>query len=94
MSAQVKAIAGDWYRITLTVKALPRAPILRGAVRFHLHDSFAEPVQRVVVRRGVATLSVVAYGAFTVGAEADEGKTRLELDLSDLSRAPKAFRNP
>src|SRR6059036_633347 len=43
-------------------------------------------------RDGVARLRVVAYGAFTVGVEADEGKTQLELDLAELPKVPKAFR--
>jgi hypothetical protein len=33
------------------------------------------------------------YGAFTAGAEADEGNTRLEIDLAELSGVPQEFRD-
>jgi len=61
-------------------------------VQFYLHPTFANPVQTVPVRYGVARLDLKAWGSFTAGAVADEGKTRLELDLSTLKDAPKEFR--
>jgi hypothetical protein len=45
------------------------------------------------VRRGVATARKRAYRAFTVGAEADEGRTRLELDLAQVPGAPSPFKD-
>jgi hypothetical protein len=35
---------------------------------------------------------VESYGAYTVGVEADKGKTRLELDLAEIKDAPLIFR--
>lgn len=45
------------------------------------------------VVEGAAMIERIAYGAFTVGAEADGGATRLELDLVDLPDAPELFRS-
>jgi hypothetical protein len=92
LEAKVTAIDADWYRIRLTVRTNRGKKKLTGAVRFHLHDSFPDPVRTVTARDGTATLTLVAYGAFTVGAEADGGRTKLELDLSELAGAPKGFR--
>ena len=92
LSADVGRIDRDWYWIELRVSTDPGAKMLKGPVRFHLHDSFPDSVRTVRARDGVARLRVVAYGAFTVGVEADEGKTQLELDLAELPKVPKAFR--
>ena len=46
----------------------------------------AEPVN------GIATLQLIAYGAFTVGAECDGGTTKLELNLAELPDAPQLFK--
>lgn len=92
MSAAVKKIDEDWFRIKLEVRTDRGAPKLTGPVKFHLHDTFAEPVQTVTAKNGVARLTLYAYGAFTVGASADRGRTRLELDLAEVRGAPKAFR--
>ncbi len=79
------------YRIQLRVSAAPGSP-LTGAVRFHVHPTFARTTYTIPVIDNEATLELVAYGAFTVGAEADEGRTRLELDLAELADAPQPFR--
>jgi hypothetical protein len=64
---------------------------LAGKVTVHLHPTFARPVYQVNVVRGVAEDEITSWGAFTVGAEADEGKTRLELDLMDVEGGTKKF---
>jgi hypothetical protein len=93
LTGKVYRIQRGWYRVTMEVLSLEGPPKLQGSVKFHLHDSFPDQVRTVKAKNGKATLSVVAYGAFTVGVEADAGKTRLELDLSELPGAPAAFRN-
>jgi hypothetical protein len=45
-----------------------------------------------VGKDGVARMTRWAYGAFAVGVEADDGQTRLELDLATLQGAPSRFR--
>ena len=37
-------------------------------------------------------IKVESYGAYTLGVEADDGRTHLELDLATLKDAPMLFR--
>jgi len=94
LSATVETVETNWYKITLTVEQIrkPRVRRLSGIVEFHLHPSFDPVVEKVEVKDGKAVLPVHAYGAFTVGAVADGGKTRLELDLAADTRFPQRFR--
>lgn len=55
-----------------------------------MHSTFKKETYEQVARGGEATLELGAYGAFTVGAIANDGRTPLELDLS--TRGPKTFR--
>lgn len=95
LSAVVTEIANDWYSIDLQVREVPSTvviPALKGEVVFHLHPSFPEATQRVPVVDGRAAIRVFGWGAFTVGAEADGGQTRLELDLAADPSFPAPFR--
>ncbi|HMV10883.1 MAG TPA: hypothetical protein PK325_03085 [Cyclobacteriaceae bacterium] len=65
---------------------------LTGEVVFHLHPSFPNPVMPVPVVNGMAKLRLVAWGAFTVGVETDNGANQLELDLATLPDAPQRFK--
>ncbi|WP_158265331.1 SIR2 family NAD-dependent protein deacylase [Blastopirellula marina] len=68
-------------------------PTNDGIARFYLHPTFVPDRRDVSFRRGIATLDLLAYGAFTIGVEILETNTRLELDLSsDLVDAPRAFK--
>src|ERR1041385_2376933 len=94
LKGDVRAVRGDddYFRVLLRVEStdVRKAP-LSGLVRFHVHDTFHPDVEDVEVKDGVATLELYAWRAFTVGAEADNGGTRLELDLSELPGVPKLF---
>jgi hypothetical protein len=80
------------YRIELSVTSLDAQPIT-GPVVFFLHPTFANPKQEVPVASAPEVrLTVLAYGAFTVGVECDNGQTRLELDLSEDPALPPEFR--
>lgn len=57
-----------------------------------LHPTFREMVQSVKIRHGRGRLTLVAYGAFTVGVLFPDG-LRLELDLAELPDAPNTFRD-
>lgn len=86
ISVKVRTIKGEDYYRRLIVRVESTDPVnnpLRGKVIFHLHPSFKETVLKVDVRGGVAETSLVAYGAFTIGAEADEGRTKLEYDIAE-----------
>lgn len=88
-----KAFGGDdWFAVDLRVESTDADRPLTGQVVFHLHPTLYPNTQTVIAVDNVAKLGVFAYGAFTVGVEADEGATQLELDLSELSDAPERFR--
>ncbi|MEE1946151.1 pYEATS domain-containing protein [Pedobacter sp. KR3-3] len=82
----------NWFNINLTVTSTdPNNPLV-GDVLFHLHPSFMKEIQKVRALDGVAQCNIVGWGAFTVGVECDEGKTKLEIDLAELTDAPELFR--
>lgn len=86
ITVNVNKIKGEDYLRRLNVRVESTDPVnkpLSGKVTFHLHDTFARPDFDVEVNSGVAETNLVAWGAFTIGAEADDGKTRLEYDISE-----------
>jgi hypothetical protein len=97
LKAEIKPILGSLglYSIKLTVSSLhQQTNPLSGAVQFFLHPTFNNDKPIITVGPyGVAELYLKAWGAFTVGALADDGQTKLELDLSTLKTAPAQFRN-
>jgi hypothetical protein len=97
LEADVLKIPGtsDLFSIYLCVSSTNSTlDPLRGAVQFFLHPTFKNDRPIVTVgRNGVAELKLTAWGAFTVGVLADEGRTKLELDLAELEDAPEEFRS-
>jgi hypothetical protein len=65
---------------------------LTGRVDFYLHNTFPQPKLSVEAEDNVAKFQIGAYGAFTVGALADDGRTCLELDLVGDPDFPLEFR--
>jgi len=47
----------------------------------------------VEVEGSEAVLTLKVYGSFTVGAETDNGNTKLELDLAEIPNVPKDFKD-
>jgi len=96
LRAEVSAIPGreDRFVVHLQVEATsPGRNPLAGSVQFFLNQSFSNSAPVVPVGpNGKAELHLAAWRAFTVGALADDGETRLELDLSELEDAPPGFR--
>jgi hypothetical protein len=89
--AAVRKIADDWFEVALTIESGLKPAT--DAV-FFLHNTFSQPTPTVGFDdKGVARLTVSAWGAFTVGVLMDDGSTELELDLSEVSTAPALFRN-
>ena len=88
LSATVTPVdsAGTWFRVVLRV-----APAAEN-VTFHLHPTFPQTTVEVTPANGVAELERIAWGAFTVGATTDGGRTQLELDLAEFDGAPEPFR--
>lgn len=72
-----------WCSVWIGVRSTsPDKNPLKGFVDFYLHPTFNNSKPHVHVVRGRAELNLKAWGAFTVGAIADDGKTLLELDLA------------
>jgi hypothetical protein len=92
LTASLRSVTADYFEITLEVRPTGSEP-LAGDVQFHLHPAFPKPVQVVTPVDGKATLKVMAWGAFTVGAVTDNGRTKLELDLAQDSSFPQVFRS-
>lgn len=93
---KLSAIVGDrpkgmFYDFTVTVESTDKENPLTGEVIFYLHQSFTPNVITVPVTEGKAVYAKEAYGAFTVGAVADNGNTLLELDLAEDKNFPKEF---
>lgn len=86
LRASVRPTGRDkWCAVTITVRPdNAAAPLIGENVFFFVHDSFEPDEFTVRVNGdGDAVLQLVAWGAFTVGAVADNGETLLELDLAD-----------
>jgi hypothetical protein len=97
LSARVEPIIGedDWFLIKLTVEpTLSGAPLdHRKPVYFYLHPTFPKSELVTLPALGRAEIRLRAWGAFTVGVIADDGATRLELDLSANDEFPALFRS-
>jgi transcription initiation factor IIF auxiliary subunit len=88
LSARIEEITNNNYfrRVILRVESTDPANFpLTDSVTFHLHPTFAKPLIEVKPFENVAEITLVAWGAFTVGAETDNGASRLELDLANES---------
>jgi MinD-like ATPase involved in chromosome partitioning or flagellar assembly len=91
LTAAVTTVSDDWFAIVLEVVGVSERP-LTGTVEFHLHPSFSPSLQTVEAESNRAVLRLAGWGAFTAGVSADDGNTRLELDLSELPDTPPKFR--
>ena len=75
--------------LQLEVHTLPKHPILKGNVRFFVHPSYKVKYYQAKAKDGCASIELAEVGgAFTVGAVADNGKIRLELDLAMIPGVP------
>lgn len=86
ISVRVETLPNNNYfrRLHLRVESTdPKNFPLTDVVTFYLHPTFANSVIDVKPTDGIAEVSLVAYGAFTVGAKTDGGATRLEYDISE-----------
>ena len=95
LTAEVREIAGDpdWFTVTVSAAATDPGRPLAGSVTFYLHPTFQPAVvTEAVDPGGTARVDLISYGAFTIGAVTDDGRTRLELDLATDPRLPERFR--
>ena len=101
LQATVTQVGRARFRVILTLSEARNEPMpdgdidpgpLTGEVQFHVHQTFPNPVLKRHVRNGFARCELMVYGAFTVGAAADEDRTHLELDLALDESFPEEFR--
>ena len=94
LSASFRNATARYVEIILTVTA-PKDSALQEAecVEFYLHDTFDPDVVPAVFVDGVAELTLLAYGGFTVGAWIGCNDIELELDLSKVRGAPRIIRD-
>lgn len=87
-------LLSDFLKLTIKVSTDNDDDKLKGNVYLFLHDSFADSVvMNLANGKTEITHEVISYGAFTIGAVADNGNTFLELDLAELENFPEDFRN-
>ncbi|MEJ1237367.1 pYEATS domain-containing protein [Chryseolinea sp. T2] len=77
------------FKVTPIVSSTNDIP-LTGDVAFFVHDSFSQEIQYARAVRGEASITLIAYEDFTLGAYTEDG-TVLELDLSEVQGYPKGF---
>lgn len=98
LKAEVKpAKIPSFYNVRIWVESLDLNNPLTDEVVFYIHDSFNPSVYPIkpdeFTPDGKAMDDeIVSFGAFTVGAVADQGRTLLELDLAEQPEFPKQFR--
>jgi len=78
--------------LEFVVSTEKRAKPLKDFVTFYLHPTFSPSIEKIAVVDGIATFSVQAWGAFTIGVETADGR-RMELDLALQPVLPEDFRN-
>jgi hypothetical protein len=99
LEAEVKEVMAGIgiYNISLKVSATNEKSSKMNdgdVVLFALHDTFGDPPIRLIpVKNGVAEVTFLSSGSFTVGAFADKGETELELDLASLPGVSEQFKN-
>jgi hypothetical protein len=106
LTSMVQPLPGnsELFEVVLQVQSLDEMRPLVYPVQFHLHPTFADPSPKVKPANGIAKLSRLAWGAFTVGAEVlisgtelergevvESRRITLELDLAEVPGSPQLF---
>jgi hypothetical protein len=97
LSAEVKeSTRPGYYNVKLIVESTDQSRPLNSDVVFYIHDSFSPSVfsyspAEFVDGKAIED-EILSYGAFTIGVITDNGKTLLELDLSENKSYPREFR--
>ena len=95
LSATIEPVAGKKSprcRVKITISSTDPSRPLIGKANLYLHPTFGRwSTYDVEAKGGVVEDDFVSYGAFTIGAEVDDGQTRLELDLMNVPGGTEAF---
>ena len=90
VSAEFEKTTKNWTRVVLRVTG----PGDDGeVVQFHMHDSFKPPLKTRKFKAGAAEITVTIWGGFTLGVWIPAHDVELELDLAQLSDAPRIVRD-
>lgn len=93
--SELTTLAG-LYQVEIRLRGIDstaRAALANHPARIYLHPTFPDPIRTVSFdMSGELRLPLVAYGAFTVGAQF-ERDSRLELNLAALPDVPEQFRS-
>jgi hypothetical protein len=89
LSVSFDEVRGRWVYMTLSVTAPDGATESYVDQAVFLHDSFDADRLQAVFRNGRASVPVVSYGGFTVGAWLPSRQIELELDLAEVPEAPR-----
>ena len=91
LDAKVNELPTGLFKINISFNSTDKTEALTGSVKFYLHPTFHPDTRIVKIEKGIARLTLISYGSFTLGAEY-EGK-RLELDLAELEGVSEDFKN-
>lgn len=90
LKATVTNLPNKLYKINIEVVSKYKESPITGFVNFYLHPTFNPKERSIKAENGIAKLTLVSYGSFTLGAEC-EGK-QMELDLAELSGVSEKFK--
>ncbi len=91
LTADIAPLAGQEQFYTVKLNLTSNNPAARSgqSATFYLHPTFGpEPKKVAFGPEGVASLDLIAYGAFTVGVLLEDG-VKLELNLATLADKPE-----
>jgi len=73
-----------WRKVSFTLESTDGKPLTGSKAFFFLHDSFSPEMRAIDVPEGALKVTLKprqSYGGFTAGVLADNGRTKLEIDL-------------
>jgi uncharacterized integral membrane protein len=91
LTAEITPLTGNDQFFTVKLNLTTTEPPQRNgqSATFYLHPTFGpDPKKVAFTQGGIATLELIAYGAFTVGVLLEDGK-KLELNLATLADKPE-----
>lgn len=91
LTAKIRKDGENYYRVDLKVESTDPQKPLAGNVMFFYHPTFTPNEETVKVENGIATTYLWTVESFTVGVTTDNGATRLELDLAEVTSRPPDF---
>jgi hypothetical protein len=93
LRSEFRHASARFVEIVMIVDHLGSDSIPQGTTaQFYLHETFDTAMVPAQFAEGTASVSVIAYGGFTVGVWLPLQQIELELDLSQVTGAPRIVR--